>query len=246
MGETGGKSGKTRDRVAQVTPAPTRSQVNRESKAPSDGGRAAKPPPQAAKPPPGPLHAAGNDEPPYGRRRGDQPEVSGKSPEVETWREGGRGDASGPGADPRQKPQHSWRISAVAAQILLALICVTTESSFNERSEESNANISLQAQPQPQAGPEPQILSVSPGQNAAAPNTDEALMTALDDLGDALEAHPERSPEELLRQVSTQSHDCRLAWHDHVPSLVFGKEPIEGDSLANTIHACADAVRRLQ
>ena len=53
-------------------------------------------------------------------------------------------------------------------------------------------------------------------------------------------------PEELLRRVSTPDHDCMLAWHDHVPSLVFGKEPIEANSLASTIHACANAVRSLR
>lgn len=252
MAGIGRQTGKTREPTPPTTAAPTRSQVNRENKAPA-AGPAAKPPPKAAKPPPvaapqapQPAQTSGGESSPYGRRRGDGPEIPAKSPAGSpSSKEGECGDASGPEAQPPRKPQHSWHISAVAAQILLALICVTTESAFNERSDESDANISLQTQPQPRTGPQPQVLSAPSAQNVVGLTAEEALTTALDDLNSALETQPDRSPEELLEQVSTSDHKCMLAWHDHVPSLVFGKEPVETDSLANTLHACADAVRRL-
>lgn len=250
MAEIGRQTGKTRDRAVPGTAAPTRSQVNRESKAPQ-GGWAAKPPagPPArriARPPPKePSRIAPDRGAEFGRRRADQRRTPVPSPEVRPPGREGREAGSGPESDSAGGAQHSWRIPAMAAQVALALICVATAPSVHERRDESNANIPLQAQPRPQARPS-QILSPLPAQTAEAISADEALTTALDDLDTALEAQPGRSPEELLRQVSTPDHDCMLAWHDHVPSLVFGKEPIGSNSLASTIQACANAVHHLR
>lgn len=250
MAGIGTQNGNTGKGAAPGTAAPTRSQVNQESKAPR-AGWAAKPPPGAparriARPPPEePSRLASNRRAEAGRRRADQRRTPVQSSEVRPFAREGREARPGPESDSAGGPQHSWRIPAMAAQVALALICAATAPSVHERRDESNANIALQSQPRPQARP-PQNLSVPSPQTVTTISADEALTTALDDLDTALEAQPGRSPEELLRQVSTPDHDCMLAWHDHVPSLVFGKEPIGSNSLASTIQACANAVHRLR
>ncbi len=253
MAEFGNQTGKTRDRAAPVTPAPTRSQVNRESKAPR-ADPATKPPPNAAGPaaplPPEPAQPAGEQEPQYGRRRADQPENPVTSSGVERPREEVCEAGAGQESESARMPPHRWHVTVAAAQIALALISVMTEPAVHERGDESDAMIPLQAEPEPQAGT-PQVLSAPSTQTAVAKDrpatdADAAMNTALDDLDAALETRSDRSPEELLREASAPDHDCMLAWHDHLPSLIFGQEPIGANSLADALHACANAVRRLR
>jgi hypothetical protein len=73
---------------------------------------------------------------------------------------------------------------------------------------------------------------------------DAALTMALAHLDTALNGVYGRSPEEVLRKVSTRGRDCTMVWADHSPSLVFGADPIRPNSLAQILEACAEAVSR--
>jgi hypothetical protein len=71
-----------------------------------------------------------------------------------------------------------------------------------------------------------------------------ALTAGMDRLNAAVAAKHAMSQEELLTVASRSGHGCALAFANHLPSVVFGAEPVQHNSLARTLSDCAEAVSK--
>ncbi len=233
MAEVDKHPGSTSAAKVPVIPAPTRSRANLANQAPGLGTQAAGhqtifdplPPrpqdegeaPWSAKPPPG--------LPEQGRRRGDA-----------AWIPIDFSDEDTAACGPLPKQRSRWRGVEIAGRIVLALVCALTGPVVRQANEKEVRGSAVIA--------EPTAPVVQRTELPADP--DAALTTALDHLNSALEAFPERSPEQILHQVSTPREDCMLAWTNNLPSVIYGREPIGPNSLAYTLEDCAKAVSRMR
>lgn len=222
-----------------VIPAPTRSRANLANQAPvgttiadlktSGGGKET-----------GQKPGEKRGEPDQGRRRGDAPWIPVQVVlNVGDRTEGASSDRVVAGVP--AKPRRPWRTAAVVAgSLVLAALASFFWPLAREALENRNSPVSVSSAPQPaRAGgaAHPRIeLPADP---------DAALTTALDHLNTALEEMPGRSPEQILRTVSSRKQDCMLAWTSNLPSLIFGGEPLRPNSLAYTLENCAESVSRM-
>jgi hypothetical protein len=231
MAENGRQNGEVNRQKMPVTPAPSRSQTNLESRAPGIekrpleiSGRGT--PQAAAKPPPAEVEKAG-------RRSTDAAGIPG---EVRDASRSGKPEAR----EDFRKDGRRWSPASAAAQVLLAAVCIIT-GMFAQPRNRMVRSVS------PSQVPAVKATTVASEQNpysAGFPgDPGRAFSTALDDLDNAVVQRPE-SPEEILRTVSRTGEDCSLAWIDRFPSLVFGKKT-GPNSIALTLEGCARAISRL-
>ncbi len=224
------RSEKITQQKMPASPAPSRSQTNQQSRPPESQvqrvtGVAAANPPASAKPPPEDESA--------GRRRGDIASVSAEF-QFSDYRTSG--DFRSEADENQPEGNHRRRARTIAGSALLILICVPIWSSVQRHwagraRETSELTIEVSKELKPA--------------RELPPDGDSAMAAALEHLNAALEQIPGQSPEQILKLVSKPDRDCMLAWTNDLPSVVFGKEPILPNSLANTLEACADAVTQL-
>jgi len=232
MTENGRQSEEVGKHKMPVTPAPTRSQTNLESRAPriekcplevSDSET----PQAAAKPPPGGPEQSGRRSTDAAATPGELRDTcQSEQPEV---------------LEDLPKGVRHWSPASAAAQVLLAVVCMITGmfAQPGQRNVRSFAPSPVMPVVKAQtAASEPAPYSAGlPGEPGGA------FFTALGDLDNAVAQRPE-SPEQILRSVSRPGGDCSLTWIDRYPSLVFGKKT-GPNSIALTLEGCAQAFARL-
>lgn len=158
--------------------------------------------------------------------------IPGEPPQTQT---GGEFSSAAEQAGHRQ-------VGGVASRIALMVICAMSGSIEYHPTAEDSAMVSVETSV---AGSGAVGEGRSEATGALPEDPDQALTTALDDLNTALEGIPGRSPEEILHGLSVPGQGCMIAWTNHLPSLLYGKEPIGPNSLAYTVEGCAKAVSRL-
>jgi hypothetical protein len=136
-----------------------------------------------------------------------------------------------------RKALNPWLLLAsLAGTIGIAVLCVIFWPTARNSHSPASAALAMRASAE---------LSTSQQRDELPDDPGAALTTAIDHLGAALDEVAEGSPEEILRKVSTPGRDCGMVWANDSPSLVFGRYPIRGNSIAHTLEACAQAVSRM-
>jgi hypothetical protein len=184
--------------------------------------------------------------PKHARRRGDAGALPANPPPVAQDR-AVRAQHVLPVTGTVRKAVNPWAVVvSVVGMIGMVLLCVM----FRPAAADPNPHAS--AAPETRAGKEPALQSVTAGlstfqqRNELPADPGAALTMALDHLSSALDEAAGGSQEEILRKASAPGQDCRMAWTNDTPSLVFGRFPIRANSLAHTLEACAQAVLRMR
>jgi len=133
------------------------------------------------------------------------------------------------------KERSRWRAAAVAGLIALVFLCALAWRTLHApvKAPPADSPVARQGELKPR--------------NELPLDPHDALATAIDRLDDALAAARGIgiSTDEALRRVSANGKGCLMVWRDDLPSVLFGREPVRRNSLANTLADCAQAVSRL-
>jgi hypothetical protein len=146
--------------------------------------------------------------------------------------------------------RNPWPVLAgVAGMIGMTLLCVMLWPAARGAGKNANPRTTEFSNPPASAALETRAaaeLSTSQRRDELPADPGAALTMALDHLSSALDEAAEGSQEEILRKASAPGQDCRMAWTNDTPSLVFGRFPIRANSLAHTLEACAQAILRMR